>query len=58
MSEHLIPKEAEIWSNDFLDRMEKFAKLSETERESNHEKSKAGQPIDIDLGGDTFFDAF
>lgn len=49
---------AETWSNNLLDRMEEFTKLSEFERESNKKKSKMEPPIDIDLGGKIFFDAF
>lgn len=38
--------------------MEEFFKFSKFEIESNQKKPKAEPPIDIDLGGDTCFDAF
>lgn len=37
---------------------EEFTKLSEIERESNKEKSKATPFIEIDLDGDTYFYVF
>lgn len=38
--------------------MKEFTKLSDIKRESNKEMSKKKPPIDIDLGGDTCFNAF
>lgn len=38
--------------------MEEFTKLSEIERQLNKKNSKAEPPIDMDLGGDKYFDAF
>lgn len=44
----------------FLNRMKVFTMLSDIERQSKQEKSKAKPSIDIDidLSGDTSFDAF
>lgn len=47
--------ESKNWSVHFLERMEKFTKLSDIERESNKERSKKEPPIDIDLGADVYF---
>lgn len=50
-------KEAGSLLDNFLDKMEKFAKLGEIEKELNQEKSKAEPPIVLDLNDDTCFDA-
>lgn len=51
-------EEVESWSDNFLNIMEEFTKLSEIERESNKQKLMAEPLIDIDLGDDTCFDTF
>ncbi|XP_058742077.1 uncharacterized protein LOC131614522 [Vicia villosa] len=48
-------KEAETWSDQFLERMEEFTKLSELER---FNKEKLKEEPDVDLCGDASFDAF
>lgn len=47
---------AETWPNHFLERMEKFTKLSDAERESNKKRSNEEPPVDLD--NDTCFDTF
>ncbi|XP_058746245.1 uncharacterized protein LOC131619123 [Vicia villosa] len=49
-------KEAETWSDHFLEMMTEFTKLSELERESNRKKSKK-EPV-LDLSSDNSFGAF
>lgn len=51
-------KDAETWSYHFFGKDEKFTNLSNIERESNKEMSKKEPPIEIDLDGDTCFNAF